>query len=244
LGRLYEESDNFRLALLAFDAVTVLVFMAMTFVPPSPWTIVVDAVLGVLLTLEFVARVYIARNKRAFWTRLGTWLDIVIIVTLFIPTLIGNFAFLRVLRALRLFRALRVLKGLKKQGGFFAQHGELISSAVNLVLFIFVTSALVYEFQVGRNEKITNIIDAVYFTVTTLTTTGFGDITLIGDSGKLLSVIIMVIGISLFVKLAQTIFRPNKVHVECQQCGLSRHDPDAVHCKHCGAVMHIDTEGQ
>ena len=30
---------------------------------------------------------------------------------------------------------------------------------------------------------------------------------------------------------------------ECPECGLSRHDPDAVHCKHCGAVVNIPTEG-
>ena len=70
-----------------------------------------------------------------------------------------------------------------------------------------------------------------------------GDITLVGESGRLLSVLIMIIGISLFVKLAQAIVRPSKVHVECQVCGLSRHDPDAVHCKHCGSVVHIPREG-
>jgi len=111
------------------------------------------------------------------------------------------------------------------------------------VVFVFITSALVYEIQAGRNPEINTINDALYFTVTTLTTTGFGDITLVGESGRLLSVVIMIVGISLFVKLAQAIVRPSKVHVECQVCGLSRHDPDAVHCKHCGSVVHIPREG-
>jgi voltage-gated potassium channel len=39
------------------------------------------------------------------------------------------------------------------------------------------------------------------------------------------------------------LFRPQKVHYECPDCGLTRHDPDAVHCKHCGATIHIETEG-
>ena len=71
------------------------------------------------------------------------------------------------------------------------------------MVFVFITSALVYELQAGRNPEITTINDALYFTVTTLTTTGFGDITLVGESGRLLSVVIMIVGISLFVKLAQ-----------------------------------------
>jgi len=46
-----------------------------------------------------------------------------------------------------------------------------------------------------------------------------------------------------FVRLAQRIFRPNKVGYTCPCCGLNRHDPDAVHCKLCGVVLNIETEG-
>ena len=35
----------------------------------------------------------------------------------------------------------------------------------------------------------------------------------------------------------------DKVEQECESCGLTRHDPDAVHCKHCAATMHIKTGG-
>ena len=41
-------------------------------------------------------------------------------------------------------------------------------------------SAIVYETQHWSNPEIANYIDALYFTVTALTTTGFGDITLPG----------------------------------------------------------------
>jgi voltage-gated potassium channel len=60
----------------------------------------------------------------------------------------------------------------------------------------------------------------------------------------MLSVLIMVLGVALFLRLVQTIFRPAKVIHECPDCGLTRHDPDAVHCKHCGRILHIETEGE
>ena len=53
----------------------------------------------------------------------------------------------------------------------------------------------------------------------------------------------MIVGIALFIRLVQTIFRPNKIQYECPDCGLTRHDLDAVHCKHCGRQLHIRTEG-
>jgi voltage-gated potassium channel len=35
-----------------------------------------------------------------------------------------------------------------------------------------------------------------------------------------------------------------KVRYTCPDCGLNRHDPDAVHCKHCGRTINIATEGE
>ena len=70
-----------------------------------------------------------------------------------------------------------------------------------------------------------------------------GDIVLPGTLGKLTAIVTMIIGISLFVRLAQAIVRPYKVTFPCPQCGLSRHDADAVHCKACGHVLNIPDEG-
>ena len=86
-------------------------------------------------------------------------------------------------------------------------------------------------------------IDALYFTVATLTTTGYGDITMTTPGGKLLSVFIMVVGVALFVQLARAIFQPLKVQHKCSECGLTRHEPEATHCKHCGEPLRIETEG-
>jgi voltage-gated potassium channel len=73
--------------------------------------------------------------------------------------------------------------------------------------------------------------------------TGFGDITLPGTSGRMISVAIMIFGVTLFLRLAQVLFRPNKVRHPCPACGLQRHDPDAVHCKACGTTLNIPDEG-
>ena len=126
---------------------------------------------------------------------------------------------------------------------FFRRNEETIQSGVNLGVFVFIMTALVYVLQVNTNPQITNYIDALYFTVTALTTTGFGDITLTDTTGRILSVVIMVFGVALFLRLIQTIFRPTRVIFDCPDCGLHRHDADAIHCKHCGRVLNIANEG-
>ena len=113
----------------------------------------------------------------------------------------------------------------------------------SLLVFIFVMTGIVYEAQHRTNPEIGNFADALYFTVTALTTTGFGDITLEGTGGKLVSIVTMLVGISLFVRLAQALFRPHKVFFPCPRCALQKHDPDAVHCKACGHILKIPDEG-
>jgi len=100
-----------------------------------------------------------------------------------------------------------------------------------------VTTAIVYETQHWQNPAIANYIDALYFTVATLTTTGFGDVTLKGTDGRLLSIVMMIVGISLFLRMVQVLFRARRLHHRCVACGLSEHDSDAVHCKRCGALL-------
>ena len=117
-------------------------------------------------------------------------------------------------------------------------------AAAQLGVFIFVMTGLVYETQHRTNAEIGDYADALYFTVTALTTTGFGDITLPGTVGRLLSVTIMLAGVTLFLRLAQALFRPHKVRFPCPSCGLQRHEPDAVHCKACGVLLNIPDEGR
>jgi voltage-gated potassium channel len=114
---------------------------------------------------------------------------------------------------------------------------------VNLLTFLFVVTGFVYTFFFREGSGIAGYVDALYFTVATVTTTGFGDIVLPGVWGKLTAIATMIIGISLFVRLAQAIFRPNKVFFPCPVCALQRHDPDAVHCKACGTLLKIPDPG-
>jgi len=147
------------------------------------------------------------------------------------------------LRALRLLRFYHVMKDLRREFKFFARNDDIIHSVINLFVFIFFITAIVYVIEKRINPEISTYMDALYFTVATLTTTGFGNINLQDDMGRVLSVVIMVFGVGLFLRLVQTIFHRTKVRYKCPTCGLLRHDPDAIHCKHCGEMMNIETDG-
>jgi voltage-gated potassium channel len=247
IRELYEgdtvEAHHFRYGLLVFDVTTILFIVVTSFLPRSPFMEWADVIIGLIVLADFLARLCISRTP---WRDLAhpiTLADLASIVSFLAPIVGEGIGFLRILRTLRLLHTYQLLARLRVDSTFFRRNEELIIAAVNLGVFIFVMTGFVYETQRWTNSEIGNYIDALYFTIAALTTTGFGDITLTGTLGHLISVVIMICGVTLFLRLVQVLLRPNKVRYPCPVCGLQRHDRDAVHCKACGTTLNIPDEG-
>ena len=238
-----KKSRRFRFAILVFDAVTITYFVATTVTGTAPQYQGVDVAIGLVLCLDLAARTIALRQPMLQLRRRAFYLDLLVIVALFGSAMVENLDFVRVLRLLRVLRSYRLMIELRRDFRWFRQREDVVESSVDLSVFIFITTSLVFVIERGTNPQVKTFLDALYFTIATLTTTGFGDITPDGPEGRLLSIVIMVFGVGLFLRLLQAVFRPNKVTYECPTCGLERHDLDAVHCKHCGDVLHIPTEG-
>ncbi|GJD29255.1 hypothetical protein PMNALOAF_0487 [Methylobacterium adhaesivum] len=247
LRDLYEgETDRahrFRYGLLVFDVATILFIVVSSFMPRAPLVEGLDVLIGLAVLTDFVARLSISPHRGREFLRLATWADIVALVSFLAPIIGEGAGFLRIMRTLRLLRTYQLLDRLRSDSAFFRRNEEAVLAATNLAVFVFVMTGVVYATQHRSNPAIGNYVDALYFTVTSLTTTGYGDITLSGTSGRLISVVVMLCGVTLFLRLAQVLFRPNKVRFPCPSCGLQRHEPDAVHCKACGTVLCIPDEG-
>lgn len=247
IWNLYEgdtpSGHRFRCALLIFDLLTIAFVIATSFLQWEE-TEYVDAVIGVVLLVDFAARLWIAKRPGRMVMSVYGVIDIVVIISMLAPIVGEGLAFLRVARVLRLLRSYTMVKRLRQDFPWFRKNEQIIMSALNLGVFIFMMTALVYETQHFSNPKIGNYADALYFTVTALTTTGFGDVVLEGTGGRMISVLIMIFGVSLFLRLVQVMLRPDKVFFKCPDCGLTRHDRDAVHCKACGRVLNIPNEGE
>lgn len=247
IEKLYEgnsrASSNFLYTLLAIDVATLFYIIISTFFYGSEVVEIIDIIFGIYVLADYSARFLISDNKLKFTVHPLNIIDMVVILSFLAPLIGSSAAFLRSIRVLRLLRSLRLLKRLRSDFEFFGKNEDIVISSMNLIVFIFIMTEIVFVTQIGTNPKINNFIDAMYFTITTLTTTGFGDIILEGTLGRAISIIIMIIGVSLFIRLIQTIFRPSKVRAVCNDCGLFLHDRDAIHCKHCGKVIFSPSDG-
>jgi voltage-gated potassium channel len=246
LRYLYESdaraAQSFRYGLLAFDILTVLFIVFTSFIPDSSTLEWLDVGFGVLILLDFLARLAISRNRLRELAHPASWADMAAIVSFLAPIAGEAAGFLRILRTVRLLHTYQLLARLRQDSVWFRRHEDIVLASVNLAVFLFVMSGIVYASQHGRNPGIGNYVDALYYTVTALTTTGFGDITLQGTFGRFLSIVIMILGVTLFLMLVRVLVQPAKVRFRCPQCALLRHDADAVHCKDCGTVLNIPND--
>lgn len=245
LRRLYNGRDTaairFQFALMVIDLAIIAFFLAGPYLRDRPSYLVLDYTIAVWIATELTAQMLVAPSPGRFLAKPLTWLDLFVLGTLLFPQYLFNFAFLRVARIWAVTQRPIFTLMLRRLG--LREQVDVVTALINFLVFLFLVTGFVYTFFFIHVDGAAGFVDALYFTVATVTTTGFGDITLPGTAGKLTSIVTMIIGISLFVRLAQAVVRPYKVTFPCPQCGLQRHDADAVHCKACGHVLNIPDEG-
>lgn len=231
---------RFRLAVITIDFAIIAFFVAAPML--HGWAYyMLDGLIALVLSIDLIARA-LAQPRIVEWLKRPlVWVDIFILATLLFPSIFYNFGFLRVLRLWTLINSEFFWRTVGQRYDD-TRVEDIVRSGAALLTFVFVVTGFVYATYVGRHPGIDGYIDALYFTIGTMTTTGYGDIILPGALGKLISIVVMLLGVSLFIRLIQSLVRPHKVFHPCPVCGLQRHDPDAVHCKACGQTLNIPND--
>ncbi|OYX36245.1 MAG: ion transporter [Caulobacterales bacterium 32-69-10] len=231
---------RFRYSVLVLDLAIIAFFIAAPMLRGTEAFFLIDYAIAVVVAVEMVARVSAAYDSR-WWRAPIVWVDIFVLATLLVPQVLFNLGFLRIVRLWSVVHSEFFWRTVGRRYDD-TRWEDVIRTVATMVTFVFVVTGFVYTSYARTHPGIDGYVDALYFTVATLTTTGFGDITLPGTWGKLISIVTMIAGITLFVRLAQALFRPYKVSFACPTCGLMRHDQDAVHCKACGEILNIPND--
>jgi voltage-gated potassium channel len=234
---------RFQGVLLFLDLLIIGFFIGNQFITQQRWFWIIDAAIAVFLAIDLWARLFAFGSMRRWLKYPTTWIDLVVLATLIFPTVLHNWGFLRILRLYTLVRSERFWNVLARGKWDDTYVEDLTRAIVALVVFVFMAAGAAQALFVGAHPKLNNFIDAMYFVVTSLTTTGYGDITIDSAGGRLFSIALMLAGISLFFSIAQKAFAPHRKIVGCEKCGQDRHDRDARHCKACGAKLPAPLRG-
>jgi voltage-gated potassium channel len=234
---------RFQGVLLALDVLIIGFFIGSQFIAEQPYFWLIDGAIAVFLTVDLLARLFAFGTLRRWLKYPTTWIDLVVLATLFFPNVLYNWGFLRILRLWTLVHSERFWNVLARGRWDDTYVEELSKAIVTLVVFIFLAAGVTQALFLGDHPGLNNFVDAMYFVVTSLTTTGYGDITLATAGGRIFTIVLMITGISLFFSIAQKAFAPEKKIVRCTECGADRHDLDARHCKVCGTQLTAPLRG-
>ncbi len=221
-----------------------------------------DLISVIIFTIEYILRVWSSNHeeqyKHSFWGRLkymlspGALIDLIAIVPSYLHAFIGlDLRILRMLRLLRILRLFRLTAYTKPAhmitNVFRKRKNELALSFVLAIFLIIIASCIMYFAEhltpaAGAKESLfSSIPKTIWWSVVTLTTTGYGDMYPVTDLGRALASIIMLTGVAFFALPAGIItagfideFRINRVKKShrCPNCGEQIELDDNGHDHH------------
>ncbi len=197
----------------------------------------------IIFSLEYLLRIWSCTINPSYahpvWGRIRfaispcSIVDLVAIIPFYLPMLIsGDFLYVRALRLMRLFRvfkmrrysnSLKVLTDVVRN-----KKEELIVTIFTLAVILVVASGLMFHFENDvQPEAFSNIPDAMWCGLVTLTQSGLSDIHPISAGGKAIGVLISLVGIGLFALpsgiiasgLVERIQKNREPEKTCPHCG-------------------------
>lgn len=206
-------------------------------------------VISVLFTIEYALRLIAVKSPVKYATSFYGIIDLLSILPTYLSILLPQTQYLLVIRSLRLMRVFRIFKLTQ-----FVKEGMSIvlalkASARRILVFlatVFIISiimgSIVYVVESPYNDKFNSIPQSVYWSIVTITTVGYGDISPVTPAGKFVASLIMLLGYAIIavptgivtVELTKTARQEHMQNKSCPNCSKEGHDADARYCKFCG----------
>lgn len=204
---------------------------------------------GVFL-VEYLLRLTAVRQPQRYATSFFGIIDLLAVLPAFLALVLPGTHYLAVLRLLRVLRVFRVLKLVPYMAEAAVILGALRASRRKITVFLFsvliiavILGSLIYVIE-GEENGFTSIPQSMYWTIVTLTTVGYGDVTPRTGLGQSIAAVIMIMGYGIIAVptglvtaevVSETIHARNRRR--CPACGRRGHEQDAAFCRRCGARL-------
>lgn len=213
-------------------------------------------VVTILFTIEYFLRIICIKKPKKYIFSFFGIIDFLSTIPKYLSFFIVSSQYLAAFRALRLLRVFRILKLVR----FVGESNNLIRAlrASRTKIFVFVFFVLVIAVLLGTimymvegpQHGFESIPHSVYWTIVTLTTVGYGDISPETSLGQFIATFIMIIGYGIIavptgIVSAEYVTKGKKEDEEikgnsCPDCGTDILRSDAEYCRKCGCKLEAD----
>lgn len=158
-----------------------------------------DNAVCALFFLDFLITFWRAEDRKAYFLKWG-WLDLLSSIPL-----VDELRWGRLARVFRIFRILRGLRAARLLAEVMvvrrAQSAMLTAALLSMMLVVFAAIAILH-LETDPNSNIRSAEDALWWSLSTITTVGYGDRYPVTSEGRLLASVLMIAGVGLFGALS------------------------------------------
>ena len=208
-----------------------------------------------VFTVEYVARLWCVASKKKYALSFFGIIDLLAVIPTYLSLLIPGIEVLADVRILRVVRVFRILKLVQYMGEAEVLVATLKASRFKIAVFLItvmsiavVIGSMIYLIE-GPENGFTSIPRGLYWSIVTLTTVGYGDVTPQTGLGQALAAMLMVMGYALIAVptglFSAEFVQQNESHRKmlntpvqsCAGCGSLEKDPKAGYCRYCGQKL-------
>ncbi|MFO7765723.1 MAG: ion transporter [Pelovirga sp.] len=203
-----------------------------------------------LFTIEYLVRLMVIREPLQYARSFYGVVDLLAILPTYLSLLFPGLHFLAVLRILRILRIFEVLHLRRYTRATSILLDSLVNSWRKILVFLLAMMTIITIFGAlafiieGPENGFTSIPISMYWALVSVSTVGYGDISPATPFGKLVASILILIGYGIiavptgiYTAELATSLRTRHDGRACKSCSKADHNADAVHCRHCGAML-------
>ena len=154
----------------------------------------IDNIICVFFLFDFFIRFYKAENKLQFMK--WGWIDLISSIPSFEALRFGRL--LRLIRLIRVLRAFRSTKNIVNHIYKKKSDGAFTTVAIIAILTLIFSSISILQFEDAPDSNIKTAEDALWWACSTISTVGYGDKFPVTTEGRIIGVVLMIVGGGLF----------------------------------------------
>ncbi|SEA71087.1 voltage-gated potassium channel [Flavobacterium gillisiae] len=202
-----------------------------------------------LFTIEYIFRIISINKPWKYMTSFYGIIDLLAILPMYLSIFFMGTSILAVVRSLRLLRLFKILnhpqftkQSLQLNQAIKASKGKIIVFIYFVLISTIIIGSIMYLVE-GEESGFTSIPASIYWTIVTLTTVGYGDISPETPLGQFIASFVMILGYGIIAvptgivtaEMAKTMH--DKVSIPknpCIGCATENYPENANYCPNCG----------
>ncbi|TDX10761.1 ion transporter [Flavobacterium sp. S87F.05.LMB.W.Kidney.N] len=215
--------------------------------------LICEWVITVFFTIEYILRIISIQKPVKYIFSFYGIIDLLAVLPMYLSIFFPGASILSIVRALRFLRLFKILhipqishQSLQLKEAIEASKEKILVFIYFVLISTVIIGTIMYLVE-GRESGFTSIPMGIYWTIVTLTTVGYGDISPQTPLGQFIAALVMILGYGIIAvptgivtaEFAKSSLRNSAVSTKktCKNCNSQVHFDSAKYCYECGTEL-------